>query len=102
MRQETRKTEKTPKKKSKLLKGVVCVLCVYIVVAFVQLQFEIQEKKLQVDEIMQACEEQRAYNEEIEEILSREDDSEYIERVAREKLGYAYPDERVYIDISGS
>ena len=51
---------------------------------------------------MQACEEQRAYNEEIEEILSREDDSEYIERVAREKLGYAYPDERVYIDISGS
>ena len=27
-------------------------------------------------------------------------DKDYIERIARERLGYAYPDEKVYIDSS--
>ena len=35
-------------------------------------------------------------------MLSDGTEEEYIERIAREKLGYAYPEEQVLIDISGS
>lgn len=34
-------------------------------------------------------------------LLETGDDADFIERAAREKLGYAYPDEHLFIDISG-
>ena len=36
-----------------------------------------------------------------ERVLEIEDEAEYVERVAREKLGYANPNETVYKDIQG-
>ena len=52
--------------------------------------------------IEQQNEEQRIANKELERMLSDGTEEEYIERIAREKLGYAYPEEQVLIDISGS
>ena len=34
--------------------------------------------------------------------LTMEDDTQLVEQIAREKLGFAYPDEVVYIDAAGS
>ena len=34
--------------------------------------------------------------------LSLREDSSTLERTAREKLDYAHPDERVFVDISGA
>ena len=34
--------------------------------------------------------------------LSLREDSNTLERTAREKLDYAHPDERVFVDISGT
>ncbi len=34
-------------------------------------------------------------------MLENGNDADFIERAAREKLGYVYPDEHKYIDISG-
>ena len=39
--------------------------------------------------------------EDIRYILENETEAEYVERVAREKLGYANPNETVYKDIQG-
>lgn len=39
--------------------------------------------------------------EEKSKLLETGDDADFIERAAREKLGYVYPDEHFYIDISG-
>ena len=39
-------------------------------------------------------------NAEIEAILNNEDNDEYIARIARDKLGYVSPGERVFVDIS--
>ncbi len=35
-------------------------------------------------------------------MLENGNDADFIERAAREKLGYVYPDEHKYIDISGN
>lgn len=35
-------------------------------------------------------------------LLETGDDKEFIERAAREKLGYVYRNEKIFIDISGS
>ena len=50
----------------------------------------------------QQNEEQRIANKELERILSDGTEEEYIERIAREQLGFAYPEEQVLVDISGS
>lgn len=40
--------------------------------------------------------------EELSNLLENGNDQDFIERAAREKLGYVYPDEHKYIDISGN
>lgn len=40
--------------------------------------------------------------EELKAILAEGSESKIIEKAARERLGYVYPDEQVFIDISGS
>ena len=54
-----------------------------------------QEKEKYNDNIETAQEEQNELNEMKENINT----DEYIEQIAREKLGMYYPNERVYIDI---
>lgn len=39
---------------------------------------------------------------EMSRMLENSDDKEFIEKAARERLGYVYADEHVYIDISGN
>ena len=38
---------------------------------------------------------------ELERLLESGTESQLIERAARERLGYVYPDEQVYVDLSG-
>lgn len=45
---------------------------------------------------------QRLENKELERQIAAGIDEEYITRVARDKLDYVYPDEKVFIDISGN
>ena len=56
----------------------------------------------QLAALEQQNEEQRIANKELERILSDGTEEEYIERIAREQLGFAYPEEQVLVDISGS
>ncbi|MDD3192388.1 MAG: septum formation initiator family protein [Oscillospiraceae bacterium] len=93
---ETKK--KSPK--SRLLKIAVCLFVVYIVYAIVAQQLELRERKMVLETIQEQCQEQSEANKEVERLLAMSDDKDYIERIAREKLGYAYPDEKVYIDSS--
>ena len=73
------KKGKEKKKKSLLTKLVVVGLVSYVVVALVAQQME-----------------------DLERILSLGDDQQYIESIARDQLGYAYSDERFYVDDSGN
>jgi cell division protein FtsB len=65
-------------------------------------QIKINEKRRQLSEIKQQIQVQEIKNGEIKSALTSDgDNSEYIERKAREDLGYAKPGERVFINIAG-
>lgn len=73
----------------------------YAAYSFVTLQFEISQKQKELEEVKSRHHEQRLANAELARLLDEGRDDEYIEEKAREKLGYAYPDELFIIDVSG-
>ncbi len=81
--------------------GVICVT-VFLAFSIVSKQIELAEKK----EILAKLEEQKqalmVSNEEKKQLIEKSDQDEFVEKIAREYFGFAYPDEQVYIDISGS
>ena len=62
---------------------------------------QVAAKRRELLALQQYVEQQKLVNEETQRILSGESDEEYIERIAHDKLGYAYPDEKIFIDRSG-
>jgi len=66
------------------------------------MQINLANRRRQLIELEQRVEIQRIANKELERQLAQGMDQMYIERIARERLGFIDPDETVYIDISGS
>ena len=88
------------KKICNLLKKVFIILFImYFVYTFISQQKTLnsyaQERNVYNEDIETAQEEQNNLKEMKDNINS----DEYIEQIAREKLGMYYPNERVYIDI---
>lgn len=97
-RQEARE----PKiEKARFLKFAVCVFVVYVVYMLVQQQFDIQSSRLQLEKTQEQVYQQQLANKEMERLLAS-DDKAYVERIAKDEYGYAYPNESVYIDTSGN
>lgn len=89
------------KKKYSTIKLVISLLFfAYVGYVLIVQQFSISEKKSQIsaidDEITQATKE----NEYLDSQLKIVNTPEYIEKVAREELGYAAPDEIVFVDAT--
>lgn len=72
----------------------------YFVISLISLQIDIRDKSAQVDEAKKNYAEMELQNDELEGFLSDGDEGSYIERIARDVLGYVFPGERVYYDIS--
>ncbi len=96
------KKKGTRKRKSLFLRLVLAGFLCYGAVSFFMLQSDLAEKNQQLEEINQKIQAQEQTNKELQTMLGEEHYSEYIARVAREKLGYVYPDERIFVDVSGS
>lgn len=73
----------------------------YLAVTMITTQVEIVAKRQQLDNVTAQVTAQQAQNDELQRALETDNEDAYIERVAREKLGYALPGERVYVDVSG-
>ena len=78
----------------------VAIFAVYAAFTLVSLQIQISAKREEQAALQAQIEEQSLRNAEIEALLSSEDNDEYIARIARDKLGYVSPGERVFVDIS--
>lgn len=83
-----------------LVKLVVAALLLYFISTLVSAQVQINNKKEELAQIEQVCEEQRIANKELERQILLYQDEEYMERAAREELGYGAADEKLYIDSS--
>ena len=81
-----------------LLRLALAVFLGYIIFNIVSTQAQLSAKQQELASLTQRCEDQELKNAELEAILSLGGTDSYIERVARDTLGYVYPDERVFID----
>lgn len=89
-------------KGSFLLKFAVLCFAVFILVSLVGQQFQIMDKRQELEDLQQQLSTQNARNEEIQNSLENSGGmAEYAERKARSELDYAKPGERVFIDVGG-
>jgi cell division protein FtsB len=65
-------------------------------------QADIEEKQAELQKIIDECSEYEKENSEYASILLETDERTYIERIAIEVLGYAYPNERRFYDSQSS
>ena len=91
---------KKRKRVSGLAKTATAVFAVYAAFTLVSLQLQIAEKKEEQALLQAQIEEQELRNAEIKALLESENSDDYVARIAREKLGYISPGERVFVDIS--
>lgn len=69
-------------------------LVVYSIITIISQQVQIAQIKQEKNEIKAQITEAKQQNDEYSRLLSSEDEAAYMERIAVEKLGYAYPNER--------
>lgn len=81
--------------------GLVCV-CIYLCVSLVFAQIDIVSKRQQLENLTQQVAAQEAANTELQRTLDSGDEAAYMERIARDKLGYVLPGEHIYVDMSGT
>ena len=95
--------DKNKKKKTNpIVKICLTAFTFYIVICLVDSQIDISKKRDELESINEKIAIQKVDNKKLERIINSEEDDEYIEKLARDKLGFAYPDEKIYIDISGN
>lgn len=94
--------EKPKKNKSVLLRLAFVLIFIYVAVIFVNQQVTIAQKKQEQQQITTQLAVQKAQNAELRELNENEDLAAYYELIARGTLNYAYPGEKVYVDISGN
>lgn len=94
------KVQSAKKPKNILLKIALFVFIVYIVGLLINVQAQIRDKRAAYNAVQEQIASEKANNERLLSVMET-DDEEYIERIARERLGYAKPGDRVFVDISG-
>jgi cell division protein FtsB len=77
-------------------------VAIFSVGVFVYKQTQIEEKQAELLRITAECTEYEKQNSEYSSILSETDERSYIERIAIEVLGYAYPNERRFYDSNNA
>ena len=87
------------KKKINIRSVLFLLAIVYLAISLITAQFNLMTKKQEL-----AAVQSQKYRLELEvadtqSLLEEDQDEVYIERIARERLGYANPGEKVYIDI---
>ena len=97
---EEQKTSKKTRSYSFILTLAIMAVIGYFVISLISLQMEKSEKAQQVAQAEASLVASQERNEELQNVISEGDDSAYIERIARDVLGYVLPGERVYYDIS--
>lgn len=87
----------------RVISGAIIIgLCTYLLCSLIGIWGTLSEQKAELAELEAIYDAQKAEIEELKTLLNAESDSQIIEKAARERLGYIFSDERVFIDISGN
>ena len=88
------------RKHSIILAVLFCALVCYFVATLISLQMQVRAQENTVEDLKAQYQQQLDDNSELQRLIEEGNESEYIEKIAREQYGYAKPDERVYYDSS--
>ena len=88
--------------KSIILRLVVLGVCAYFIESLTSLYSTLNKKQKELNELTLKESQLKNDIEEMKNLLSSDSNDELIEKAARERLGYIFPNEQIYIDISGS
>ncbi len=89
-------------RKSIIVRLLVLCVSVYMVVTLATLWKTLQESRLKYNELETEYQSKQAAIDELKQMLDEDNQAAIIEKAARERLGYVYSDEEIYIDISGN
>lgn len=89
------------KRKSIIFRILFLAFTVYIIISLTSLQVQLIGLKRELSSKTARYNELNLEIEEALHLLDSGNETELIEKTARERLGYYYPDEEVHIDISG-
>lgn len=89
-------------KVNKIFNIAIAALVVYLAVSVLMLQVDIAAYQKQLDSLEAQCDQQVLVNDEMRALLEQGTDKDYIIRMAREKLGLIFPDEKVFYNASGN
>lgn len=90
------------KKKSVLLRVLLLVFAGYMIFRLGSLQVELISLKKEYKAEQAKVEKLNLEIDELKHLLDKGSEAEIIEKAARERLGYVFSDEQVFIDISGN
>ena len=99
----TKKKKKAEKKESNysfILLVCSLFLAGYFTISLINVRININQRQKQVAQLQAQLEQQLAENARLQAVIDGGDQEEYIERIAREKLGYVLPGEKVYYNIT--
>ena len=96
-----RKPKKQRKQKSILLRLFILVVCGYFAVTLGSLWGKLNDSVDELEDLKAQLAEEETEVEELREVLNADSNIPLIEKAARERLGYIYSDEQVFVDISG-
>lgn len=85
---------------SLLSKLIIIAVVIGCIVSIIVTQADISQMQKKLDSIVSRTEEVEADNAELQRTLDEDDINAYMEKLAIEKMNYAYPNERRYYDTS--
>lgn len=75
-------------------------LVIYLFITSFSACVKISDTEDKISAAKTQYEELNSKNEETEKLLKNADENDIIERIARERLGYVFPDEKIYYDVN--
>ena len=84
-----------------IFRVVILVFIVYAAMNLISLRGKISDRRAEYETLRQQILEQKLENKRMQETIGEDLSDEEITSIAREKLGYSLPGERVFIDITG-
>ncbi len=96
-----------PKQKKRSMRGLVLMLVVfavgvYLAIYFIEGQMHIATLEQELGMVESELADLQFTNEDLTDMVQAENQDDYVQRVAREEMDYVYPNDRVFVDISGN
>ncbi len=93
---------KKKKDRSVILRVLILFVSVYLVYSLSTLWTELADGKRRLDEYNQQIAATEQKIDEYKNLLADGNEEKIIEKAARDRLGYVFADEQVFIDVSGN